>query len=104
MDAERRRAHERARVVGRLLRHAASVLQHALCEQSALGRADHAVESGGRIGESLSNLPRWQSLPGTGQNLSGQFLPIGRRLRQRATQHQTDLFAAMEPERAATGW
>ena len=37
--------HEHPRVVGRVLRHAASVLQHALREQPAVGRADHVSES-----------------------------------------------------------
>ena len=45
LDAERRRADERSRVVGRVLRHAASVLQHALREQPAVGRADHDLRT-----------------------------------------------------------
>ena len=45
LDAGRRRQHQHPRRLGRVLRHAAPVLQHALCEQPAVGRADHAVES-----------------------------------------------------------
>ena len=38
-----------SRRLGRVLRHAAPVLQHALCQQPAVGRPDHADESGRRL-------------------------------------------------------
>ena len=59
LDAERRRADERPRVVGRLLRHAAPVLQHALREQPAVGRADHDL----RIRPAVSPI-RISAIPG----------------------------------------
>ena len=55
--------------VGHLLRHAASVLQHALREQPAVGRADHDPESRGRLGGSVSRLSGRQSLPGAQHRL-----------------------------------
>ena len=60
LDAERRRADERSRVVGRVLRHAAPVLQHALREQPAVGRADHDSQSARRLRRSVSRLSRRQ--------------------------------------------
>ena len=60
--------------LGHFLRHAAPVLQHALRQQSAVGCADHAHESGGRVRRSLSRpirvairsrrwLTGWQTQP-----------------------------------------
>ena len=40
--------------LGHVLRHAAPLLQHAIRQQSAVGRADHAHESGGRLRRSVS--------------------------------------------------
>ena len=64
LDAEWRRADERPRLVGRLLRHAASLLQYALCEQPAVGRADHDSQSARRFRRSVSGYPGGNPFPG----------------------------------------
>ena len=79
-----------ARRLGPVLRHAAPVLQHALRQQSAVGRADHADEPGGRLRQSVSELSRRQSVPGAGHRMADAAVPDGRRLRQRAARHAAD--------------
>ena len=51
---------------GTVLRHAAPLLQHALRQQPAVGRADHAHQPGGRLRQSVSDLSGRQSVPGAG--------------------------------------
>ena len=76
LDAGRRRQHQHPRRLGRVLRHAAPVLQHALCEQPAVGRADHAVESRRRLGRPVLDLSR-------AAIRSRRSTPAGRRSRSR---------------------
>ena len=59
-----------ARSWGVFLRHAAPVLQHALREQPAVGRADHDLEPAGRLHRSLPRLPRRQPVPGAQHGLA----------------------------------
>ena len=99
-----RRADERARVLGHLPRHAAPVLQHALRQQPAVGRADHALES--RPGAlPILTRPTRAAIP------SRLSIRDGRRRRSRTAgvyvntplDTGADLPAAVEPERAAAG-
>ena len=87
LDAGQRRQDQRPRGVGHLLRHAAPVLQHALREQSAVGRADHDPESGGRLGRSVSRLPGGNPFPALNTDWADGAVPGVRRLRQHADRH-----------------
>ena len=87
--------------VGRLLRHAAPVLQHALRQQPAVGRADHDPESRRRLGRSVSGLSRRQSVPGAEHRTGRRAVPGVRRLRQCAARHRAHGAAAVERQRAA---
>ena len=99
---QRRRADQRARVVGRLLRHAAPVLQHPLREQPAVGRADHDLEPARRLRRSVSRLSGRQPVPGAQHRLGDAAVPGVRRLRQRAARSEADDAAAVERHGAAS--
>ena len=89
------------RRLGHLLRYAAPLLQHAIRQQSPVGRADHVDESSGRVLRSVPRLSGRQSVPGAGDRLADPAVPGVRRLCQRAARHATHCAAAMEHRRAA---
>ena len=89
--------------LGHLLRHAAPLLQHALRQQSAVGRADHVDESRGRVLRSVPQPGRRQSVPGPGDRLADPAVPRLRRVCERTARHATDGAAAVERRRAASG-
>ena len=64
LEPARTTTDERPRGLGHVLRHAAPVLQHALRQQPAVGRADHADQSRRRLRQPVSDLPGRQPVPG----------------------------------------
>ena len=77
-----------------------TVLQHALCEQPAMGRADYAVESRRRLGRSLLGVSGRQSLPGAQHRVGNAAVPGLRRVCECADGYHAHGAAAVEHQRA----
>ena len=104
LDAGRRRTDQHSRGVGRVLRHAAPVLQHALRQQPAVGRADHDLEPARRLRRSVPRISRRQPVPGAERRLADRSR--SRRSASTSTRRSTSqptVAAAVEPQRAAAG-